>query len=49
MMYYLNGLNAIVSEWLKDDCSRPIKEISEIISNCIFGLNKEYDTYYENT
>ena len=25
MMYYLNGINAIVSEWLKNDCDKPIK------------------------
>lgn len=41
VMYYLNGINAIVWEWLKDGCSKPIKEISEIISNCVYGLNKE--------
>ncbi len=41
MIYYLNGLTAIIFEWLKDDCSRPIKEIVEIITNCIFGLNNE--------
>lgn len=41
MMYYLNGLTAIIFEWLKDDCSRPIEEISGIIINCIFGLNNE--------
>ncbi len=48
MMYYLNGLNAIISEWLKEDCSRTIEEISEIITKCIFGLNKECGYYYEN-
>ncbi len=41
MMYYLNGLTAIIFEWLKDDCSRPIEEISEIITTCIFGLNQK--------
>ena len=40
MMYYLNGINAIVSEWIKDDCSKPIKEISKVVSICIYGLNK---------
>ena len=37
MMYYLNGVTAIVSEWLKDDCKKSIEEISEIIHYCIFG------------
>ena len=41
MMYYLNGINAIVLEWLKNGCDKSIAEISEIISVCIFGLNKD--------
>ena len=41
MMYYLNGINAIVLEWLKNDCDKSIAEISEIISVCIYGLNKD--------
>ena len=40
MMYYLNGINAIVLEWLKNGCDKSIAEISEIISACIYGLNK---------
>ena len=38
MMYYLNGINAIVLEWLRNDCDKSIEEISEIVSVCIFGL-----------
>lgn len=41
MIYYLNGINAIVLEWLKNDCDKSIAEISEIISVCIYGLNKD--------
>ncbi|MBE6575312.1 MAG: TetR/AcrR family transcriptional regulator [Ruminococcaceae bacterium] len=37
MMYYLNGINAIILEWLKNGCDRSINEISEIISVCIYG------------
>lgn len=37
MMFYLNGLTAIVTEWLKDDCKKSIDEIAEIIRYCIFG------------
>ncbi len=40
MMYYLNGINAIVLEWLKNGCDKSIAEISEIISVCIYGLNE---------
>ena len=39
MMYYLNGINAIVLEWLKDDCVKRIDEVSKIISVCVYGLN----------
>lgn len=39
MMYYLNGINALVLEWLKDDCARAIDEVSKMISVCIYGLN----------
>jgi hypothetical protein len=40
MMYYLNGINAIVSEWLKNGCEKPIDELSKIVSICVFGLNQ---------
>lgn len=39
MMYYLNGINAIVMEWIRNDCDKSISEISEIISICIYGKN----------
>ena len=37
MMYYLNGINAIILEWLRNGCDKSIHEISEIISTCIYG------------
>ena len=43
MMYYLNGINAIVLEWLKDGCKRSIDEMSKIISVCIYGLYDHKD------
>ena len=39
MMYYLNGITAIITEWLQDNCEKPMSEISKIIQACIFGLN----------
>ena len=39
MMYYLNGINAISLEWVKDGCEKSVEEISQIINMCIFGLN----------
>ena len=38
MMFYLNGITAIVTEWLKDGCEKSISEVSQIIYECIFGL-----------
>ena len=37
MMFYLNGITAVVKEWLKDGCEKTIDEISQIIYGCIFG------------
>ena len=37
MMFYLNGITAIISEWLKEDCQKSIADISTIIHYCIFG------------
>ena len=50
MMYYLNGINAIVSEWLKNDCNKSIKEIAEIIAVCIYGLQQRtINSYLSNS
>ena len=38
MMFYLNGITAIVKEWLKDGCEKTIEEVSQIIYGCIFGV-----------
>ncbi|MBQ3132522.1 MAG: TetR/AcrR family transcriptional regulator [Clostridia bacterium] len=40
MMYYLNGITAIITEWLKDDCRKTIPDVSGIIQKCIFGLDR---------
>ena len=37
MMFYFNGITAIVKEWLKDDCKKTIAEVSQIIYGCVFG------------
>ena len=41
VMYYLNGIMAVIVEWLKDDCNKSIKEITEIITICIYGLKND--------
>ena len=37
IMFYLNGITAIISEWLKDGCQKSIEDISAIIHTCIYG------------
>ena len=37
MHFYLNGIMALVTLWLHDDCRRPVEEIVELIQDCIFG------------
>ena len=37
MMFYLNGITAIITEWLKDGCQKSIEDISAIIHYCIYG------------
>ena len=37
MLFYMNGVNAVVTEWLKNDCGLTIEEMSTIICECIFG------------
>ena len=35
---FISGYNiAIITAWLKDDCKKSIKEISNVIRYCIFG------------
>ena len=36
--FYLNGINAIIIEWLKSGCNISIEEIKNIIITCIYGL-----------
>jgi len=37
MLFYLNGVMAVIQEWLADECSKSIEEMSAIIRCCIFG------------
>lgn len=40
IMFYINGIMAIVAEWLKNDCSDSIECITEIIQHCIMKPNQ---------
>ena len=37
MTFYMNGLMAIVSEWLQRDCADPIEQICRIMEHCVMG------------
>ena len=37
MLFYLNGITAIITEWLKDGCQKSMEDISAIIHYCIYG------------
>lgn len=37
LMFYLNGLTAIVREWLKDGCEKSVEDVTNLIRCCIFG------------
>jgi len=39
IMFYLNGITAIINQWLKDGCQKSIEDISSIIRVCIYGKN----------
>lgn len=37
MQFYLNGVTALVSYWLQQDCRDPIEEVMAALHTCIFG------------
>ena len=41
MMYYLNGIMAIITEWIKEDCRKPIEDIIDIIIRCVMGFTDD--------
>lgn len=41
MMFYLNGMEAIIIEWLKDGCDKSIEEIAAIMDECVFGRREK--------
>ena len=43
MLYYVNGINAIVVQWLNDDCQKSTDEVIGIIKMCIFGKDGKTD------
>ena len=49
IQFYLNGVNAIVTEWLKSDCTLSVEEISDVIRHCIFGRDNALMATIEST
>jgi len=42
MVYYLSGINAIVTEWIRNGCDKSAEEISRIITVCIYGKDDNF-------
>lgn len=42
MAYYINGLVAIVNEWLKGGCSDPIEDVVAVMRKCVRRLPEKY-------
>lgn len=40
MAFYLNGLMAIIGEWIKYDCEDPIEKIVGVMQDCVQKLKK---------
>lgn len=38
MRFYMQGISAVIAQWLGDECDRSLEEISRIIRECILGL-----------
>lgn len=43
MAFYLNGINAIILQWIKNDCQESIECISGILIKCILGKLQSSD------
>lgn len=41
MTFYLHGLMAIISQWLKNDCADPIEYITDMIQRCVKRRREE--------
>ena len=40
MHFYLNGIQSIIAQWLKNDCQQENEFICAVIKNCIFGRDQ---------
>lgn len=47
MMFYLNGICAVVMEWVKDGCNKPIEEVVRVIHSCVYGCGKNMEFHLQ--
>lgn len=40
MSFYISGLMAIISEWLKSDCKESVENLIAIIEDCVLPDNQ---------
>lgn len=41
MVFYIHGLMAVVSQWLKNGCKEPVEQMIQIIERCVMDGRKE--------
>ena len=46
--YYIEGIMAIIKEWLRDDCREPIENIIVVIEKCVDLSNLSGEEWYGN-
>ena len=45
LTFYIHGLMAIISEWLKNDCTDPISHVSAVMEQCVMrGRGKQEES-----
>ena len=35
MAFYIHGMIAIITQWLKNDCKEPVEKISALMRSCV--------------
>ena len=43
MAYYVEGISAIVKEWLRQDCADEVEMIADIIESCVRPRDGSYE------
>ena len=44
MIFYLSGINAIITKWVEHNCEEPMEQIMEIIMKCVDPGEMKKDT-----